>query len=319
MHAELLPYWYPIARSEDVRDHPICASLLENDLVLYRAGQQIVVAADRCPHRGMRLSLGQHREGTLTCPYHGLGFGLEGRCTHIPAHPHLTPSRQFQLSTYPSVERCGLVWTCLGDSPPPFPELSPDWDDPAFRQVAPDPVPIAASAGRQVEGFIDVAHFAHVHTATFADPANAAVPAYSVQIEEGRLRFDYYSTVSNYAVDSGMTADDFVWRRSFDVRLPYLAHLTVHFPNGRLNILNGASPVANDRTVLFSPVCFDLELGTDDAVKDFNARIFAEDRLMVENQQPRHLPLGSGEASFAADLASVYYRRLLREMGLATA
>lgn len=319
MHAELFPYWYPIARSEDVREGPISVSLLETDLVLYRAGQDIVVAADRCPHRGMRLSLGQHRGGALVCPYHGLAFGQEGRCTHIPAHPHLTPSQQFRLSTYPAVERYGLVWTCLGASPSPFPELSSDWDDPAFRKVTPDPVPIAASAGRQVEGFIDVAHFAHVHTTTFADPANTAVPAYSVQVDGDGLRFDYCSTVSNYAVGSGMTAEDFVWRRSFDVRPPYLAHLTVHFPNGRLNILNGASPVASDRSVLFSPVCFDFEIGTDEAVKDFNARIFAEDRLMVENQQPRHLPLEAAEASFAADLASVHYRRLLRQMGLATA
>lgn len=319
MHAELLPYWYPVARSEDVRERAVSASLLETDLVLYRAGQDIVVAADRCPHRGMRLSLGQHRDGALICPYHGLAFGQQGRCTHIPAHPHLAPSQQFRLSTYPAVERYGLVWTCLGTSPSPFPELSADWDDPAFRKVTPDPVPIAASAGRQVEGFIDVAHFAHVHTTTFADPANTAVPAYSVQVDDDGLRFDYCSTVSNYAVGSRMTAQDFVWRRSFDVRLPYLAHLTVHFPNGRLNILNGASPVANDRSVLFSPVCFDFEIGTDEAVKDFNARIFAEDRLMVENQQPRHLPLEIAEASFAADLASVYYRRLLRQLGLPTA
>ncbi|MBT2748728.1 MULTISPECIES: aromatic ring-hydroxylating dioxygenase subunit alpha [unclassified Lysobacter] len=319
MHAELLRYWYPIARSEDVRERPVAASLLETDLVLYRADHQIVVAVDRCPHRGMRLSLGQHRDGVLICPYHGLEFGQEGRCIHLPAHPRLAPSQQFKLATYPAVERYGLVWTCLGDSPAPFPELNSDWDDPAFRKVTPDPVPIAASAGRQVEGFIDVAHFAHVHTGTFADPANAAVPAYSVEVDEDGLRFDYCSTVSNYALGSGTTARDFVWRRSFEVRLPYLAHLTVHFPGGRLNILNGASPVASDRAVLFSPVCFDFEIGTDEAVKDFNARIFAEDRLMVENQQPRHLPLASGDASFAADLASVYYRRLLRQMGLSTA
>ena len=180
-------------------------------------------------------------------------------------------------------------------------------------------MPIAASAGRQVEGFIDVAHFAHVHSATFADPGNPTVPAYSVQVDEQGLRFDYCSTVSNYAVGSGLAADDFIWRRSFDVRLPYLAHLTVHFPDGRLNILNGASPAASDRTVLFSPVRFDLDLGDDEAVKAFNARIFAEDRRMVENQIPRYLPLDAEEASFAADLASVHYRRLLRRMGLSIA
>ena len=49
------------------------------------SGQQVVVWrgqdgaarawADRCPHRGMRLSFGYVRENTLTCIYHGWSFG----------------------------------------------------------------------------------------------------------------------------------------------------------------------------------------------------------------------------------------------------
>jgi len=319
MHTELLPYWYPVARIEDVRDQPVSALLLEQPLVLYRARDTVVVAADRCPHRGMRLSMGQCRDNTLICPYHGLRFGPEGHCTQVPAHPQLAPSPRFGLTRYPVEERYGLIWTCLGESPAPFPGLGPDWDDATFRRVVPDPVAISASAGRQVEGFIDVAHFAHVHGATFADPDNPAVAPYSVQVNEQGLRFDYCSSIANYPHDSGLTAKDFVWRRSFEVRPPYLAHLTVHFPEGRLHILNGACPAASERMVLFSPVCFDIDMGTDEAVKAFNARIFSEDRKMVENQHPRYVPLDSDEVSFGADLASVHYRRLLRQMGLSFA
>ncbi len=36
------------------------------------------------------------------------------------------------------------------------------------------------SAGRQMEGFLDVAHFAWVHTDTFGDRNNAFVPKYKV-------------------------------------------------------------------------------------------------------------------------------------------
>jgi vanillate O-demethylase monooxygenase subunit len=316
MHAELLPFWYPIARSEDLRDQPLGALLLEEQLVLYRTHDAVIVAADRCPHRGMRLSLGQCRDHALTCPYHGLVFGHDGNCTQVPAHPQLAPSSRFRLTRYAAVERHGLIWTCLGASPAAFPDLGPDWDDLKFRTVVPDPVPIRASAGRQVEGFIDVAHFAHVHGTTFADPDNPVVPPYTVQTDGMGLRFEYLSRIPNYPRGRGLVADHFTWRRTFEVHPPYLAHLTVDFPQGRLHVLNAACPVARDRTLLFSPVCFDVDLGTDEEVKAFNARIFREDKAIVENQRPNHLQLDCEEASFAADLASVHYRQLLRRLGL---
>ncbi|WP_408953746.1 Rieske 2Fe-2S domain-containing protein [Lysobacter sp. Hz 25] len=47
--------------------------------MLYRAGGTVVSAADHCPHRGMRPSLGQCRDGALICPCRGPKFGDEKR------------------------------------------------------------------------------------------------------------------------------------------------------------------------------------------------------------------------------------------------
>jgi len=95
--------------------------------------------------------------------------------------------------------------------------------------------------------------------------------------------------------------------------------LTIHFPNeGRLWILNLASPVSARRTRLFVPWArnFDIDTSVED-IYAFNAKVFAEDQGIVERQRPEELPLQSDdEPHFAADRTSVAYRRLLKKMGL---
>ncbi len=86
-------------------------------------------------------------------------------------------------------ERYGLIWTCLAcdpDNPPPLPTM-PHWDDAGFQQINCPAFEVKGFAGRQVEGFLDVAHFAWIHTDTFADPDNQQVPDYTPQRDAVRL------------------------------------------------------------------------------------------------------------------------------------
>ena len=51
-------------------------------------------------------------------------------------------------------------------------------------------------------------------------------------------------------------------------------------------------------------------------VYDFNQRVFAEDKAIVESQKPENLPLNlTLEAHITADRSSVAYRRALRDRG----
>ncbi|MCK9896253.1 aromatic ring-hydroxylating dioxygenase subunit alpha [Frankia sp. AgB32] len=319
----LARHWYPVALSREVRDQPVTARLLDERLVLYRAGAQVVVARDLCPHRGLPLSMGAGDGQTLACAYHGLRFGAGGDCVAIPAHPTARIPARMTLTAYPAVERYGLVWTCLrpdADQPAaPIPPM-PHWDDPAFQQVTCPGFDVAAFAGRQVEGFLDVAHFAFVHTASFADPDNAEVPDYTTTATEGGFTADYWSTVANYPHGSGLRAEPgFRWLRRFDAHLPFTATLIVHFPaDGRLSIMNAASPVSARQTRMFAPIA--KNFATDQPAQeiyDFNLRIFEEDRAIVEAQRPENLPLDPRiEVNIAADRSSVAYRRGLRAMGL---
>ncbi|STD19065.1 Vanillate O-demethylase oxygenase subunit [Enterobacter asburiae] len=71
----------------------------------------------------------------------------------------------------------------------------PHWDDDGFQQINCPAFEVNGFAGRQVEGFLDVAHFAWIHTDTFADPSNQLVPAYQPQETPFGFVADYWSTV----------------------------------------------------------------------------------------------------------------------------
>lgn len=89
------------------------------DYALWRGADGVLHAhLDRCPHRGMPLSLGVVREERLHCPYHGWAFDGSGACRAIPAQPDLVPPRSIALPTPAVQEREGLVWLDVGAVPP---------------------------------------------------------------------------------------------------------------------------------------------------------------------------------------------------------
>lgn len=313
--------WYPVAFSHEVSAQPYPTTLLDERLVLYRVSDgSLVVARDLCLHRGVPLSLGHVDGDEIVCKYHGLRYAPDGRCTCIPAHPGGAISPRLRLQTYPVQERYGLIWTRLdstGDAP--FPDFS-EWDDPAYLQVLPDSIALEASAGRQIEGFLDVSHFAFVHSSSFGEPDNPVVPTYPVEATPGGFIADYVSSVSNYAHGyKHLNPPGFLWRRKFQVWLPFNAKLTVYFPGeDRLCILNAASPISARRTRVFVPICrnFDREAPLQSTL-DFNHQVFGEDKAIVENQYPEDLPLDlHAEAHIPADRSSITYRRGLAAMGL---
>lgn len=316
-------HWFPVAIADKIGATPFGTMLLDQPLVVYRVQGEIVIARDVCPHRGVPLSLGKVDGEGVVCPYHGLRFGAHGRCNRIPASPDMKIPEKMHLTTYPVIEKFGLVWTCLDEGAAKqhgsiLPAM-PGWEDPDFQQIVCPSFDINGFAGRQLEGFIDVAHFAWVHTETFADPEQPEVPLYTTAETEYGFQADYRSFIGNYPIGSdkrGMPG--FEWLRHFEVHLPFTATLTVHFPDqGRLVIMNAASPMSARKTRLFAPIArnFDKHLPVED-VHAFNLRVFEEDRLMVESQKPECLPLDPMmEAHIPADRSSIAYRRGLRSMG----
>jgi len=329
-------YWYPIALAREVGESPLGVTLLDQPLVLYRVDGAIVIANDICPHRGVPLSLGQGDGRGITCAYHGFRFEAEGRCVDIPAHPQAKIPSRLHLRTYPAVERYGLIWTSLAadaayaaetagptnaDAEPAIP-THPHWDDAGFQQINCPWIDIAAFAGRQVEGFLDVAHFSFVHLKSFGNPNNPVVPDYTPVPTSDGFEVEYWSSVSNYGIGvEDPTEPGYQWLRHFRLHVPFTATLVVHFPNGgRLSIMNAASPVSARMTRMFAPIARNFD--TDQPVQgvyDFNRIVFEEDRAIVEVQRPENLPLNPKlEVHVPADRSSIAYRKALRGLGLGT-
>ena len=100
------------------------ARLLGEDIVIWKAGEEIRAWKDLCVHRGTRLSLGEVLEGDrLQCPYHGWTYDAEGQCVSIPAHPEQKPPTKARAFTYHATVAYDFVWVCLGEPANAIPEF----------------------------------------------------------------------------------------------------------------------------------------------------------------------------------------------------
>lgn len=153
--------WHPVARASEVSAaRPRRARLMDQPLVLFRSGDQIVVFRDRCPHRGVPLSYGKVEDGTLACPYHGWRFGPDGRCIEVPGSSVCANVSAVRLPTH---EAAGLIWTSLSATPRAFPVLPPSMTDDSLDRFWWKLEPSEAGLLDALENHLDPAHPHHLH------------------------------------------------------------------------------------------------------------------------------------------------------------
>jgi phenylpropionate dioxygenase-like ring-hydroxylating dioxygenase large terminal subunit len=182
-------HWYVAAWSEDVGRIPLGRILLNEYVVLFRKADGTPVALEnRCPHRNLPLSAGRLIGDEIECGYHGIVFGCDGVCTHVPgtaAAPHWAKVRR-----YPVTERNRWVFIWLGD--PALADLArvPDY----HRRLA-DPDWIAATgqalvkAGYRLvlDNLLDLSHLTYVHRSTTGNRAVAEAAKLSTEVDGDRV------------------------------------------------------------------------------------------------------------------------------------
>ena len=319
----LAGFWHPVAFVHDIGDQPRLQTLLDVDLVIYRMGDAITVAKDRCPHRGARLSAGVIENEQLVCPMHGLHYDIEGRCTLIPsiAEPRPAIPEAFCLQVYQSVQKYGLLWVCLKGEPinslPEWPAL-----DPGGREVIRLPTDEwAASAARHVENFNDIAHFPWVHRQSFGGDKKDAFPLYKVNTTVGGLSFEVTYMEGGNRFPDGVEKKNREVRYLYEMTYPFstLLHVCptesdfVHF------FADTVCPVSHNRSKIF-------QLYTDTSGKPDRKRFgvtrpsssMRKINRLVEGQTPVELPLDlRHDFSIPADRFSLEYRRgLVSRFGL---
>lgn len=165
-----MPYlrntWYAAAFEQEVSDQKLLArTLLGEHVVFYRDDQGRPIAlSDRCPHRFAPLSKGKLVDGAVQCPYHGLRYGPDGVCVH---NPHGPIPKAAVVSSYPLLERHGLVWIWMGDAALADPAVLADFS-PIADHVTRAPVQGYLRIGSNYElvtdNLLDLSHVAYLHT-----------------------------------------------------------------------------------------------------------------------------------------------------------
>jgi phenylpropionate dioxygenase-like ring-hydroxylating dioxygenase large terminal subunit len=296
--------WTPIITARELGAKPVAVRLAGEPVVLYRDGRGAVGALiDRCPHRGVKLSLGRVTGGgEIECPFHGWCFDRQGACTHVPLSPPAAPRGAVAV---PAREAGGLIWVFTGAEAPTEPDvpealLQPGW----ARWVHHEDW--ACHWTRAMENMIDMLHVPFVHRRTIGRRQRAAIRRDSVMrihLEETDAGFRTRSEL-----DGAMQQASVEWRK----------------PNGMvLWLMPGAPPETGFRQHVF---CVPIDAATTRMFvistrtflrynplgwlsDQFNRIILTEDRAIVESSQPPVVPPPAEESSAATDAPTLHFRR----------
>lgn len=309
--------WHAVARSEQVTtDRPVQVHLLGEAIVLWRSKQVILAFRDRCPHRGVALSMGRvDAEKTLVCPYHGMMFDEQGQCVRIPADPTITSfSKAAHVPTYHAQERYGLVWVCLGEPQQEIP-IFDEWDEAGFTYCHCGPYWVNASAPRIVENFTDISHFPFIHPGLLGDPQHPEVPNYRLTVgADGITAHDIHIHQQNPDGTGEAKSVSYFYQ----IRRPLVAYFRKGDTTTHFSIFLVVTPVEETRSVVWLGISrnYAPEVPNEE-LQAFQDTLMAQDILMVEAQRPQKLPLDlQAEFHFPADKLSIVYRQWLKVLDL---
>jgi phenylpropionate dioxygenase-like ring-hydroxylating dioxygenase large terminal subunit len=151
---------------------PVRVKLMNESLVAFKdTTGRISMLQEFCAHRRASLFLGRNEgeqspdgQPGLRCAYHGWKYDITGQCIDMPNEP---PTSRFKdhvkLTSYPAVDRGGIIWTYMGP-----PELMPGLPELEWAVVPDDQRYISrrlekVAFTQAVEGSIDSSHASFLH------------------------------------------------------------------------------------------------------------------------------------------------------------
>lgn len=310
--------WYVVLESDEVGAKPIGVTRLGEKMVFWRdQASQVNAAVDRCPHRGVALSVGKIKDGNLQCPFHGFEYDSSGKCVLIPANGRngVVPNA-VQLNRYPTYEAHGLIWIWWGDpalQEPTLPEFFDNLDETFIYGSARDPWD--AHYSRIIENQLDVAHLPFIHRNTIGRGDRTVVDGPVVEWRGDKM---FYTYVFN-RVDDGKPPrkpSELSAKNSTSIHLEFIfPNLWQNYISENVRIVAAFVPVDEEHSLLYlrfyqnfirmpilSKLIAQLSMPS-------NVYIAHEDRRVVITQQPKASGLKIGEILIQADLPIIEYRK----------
>ena len=352
--------WYVIAETREIgRTHRHLQRLGEN-LVLFRDPPDpghhdqpgnLHCLLDLCCHRAAALSAGRlvpagiarnwrkpppkSGEVRLQCPFHGLEYAGDGRCTCIPANAAITPVREnFRVRSYPVHEAHGWVWIWWGrphsdallepdiDLPPPESATPPWFDDiPAGLHTTTAADPWTAHYSRVIENQLDVVHVPFVHYNTIGRGDRTVVDGPGVRWENDRMLYTYVFNRLDDGTPPRKPSEVPVPPPGIDYKLEFLMpNLWQNRIAAKLRIVGAFVPVDAANTLLYLRTYqgFTGLPGLRQLVhlifRKYNRKVAFQDRRIVQTQEPKASALRGGENLLQGDLPILEYRKRRQEL-----
>jgi phenylpropionate dioxygenase-like ring-hydroxylating dioxygenase large terminal subunit len=321
--------WYTAATSAELREPPLARTICNEPMVIFRCQDGRVAAlTDRCPHRKAPLSSGEVVGNDIQCGYHGIRFGADGGCTHVPGNAPI--GRNFWARSFPVREIHGLIFVWLGEAALADPALIPDFSE----NVKPDwagvwgTIHVKGNYQLLLDNILDLTHVVFVHKTTLAGGGVTDTPL-EVEVDGDVVRAQRLmrnvDTAPIYKAAKGLHGKIDRWQ-FLEFRPPIYVRVTLgaraagsDTPFGAPThvVLNSFTPETERTTHYFWSTVRPWALDDDKVskiYKDMTDLAFAEDTRMVAQQQllidsdPSATPL----VSLAFDRAGVAARRIIR-------
>ncbi|MBM3607479.1 MAG: aromatic ring-hydroxylating dioxygenase subunit alpha [Alphaproteobacteria bacterium] len=164
-------FWYIAALRNEISAKPMRRILLGRPVVIWRDGSGKARALeDRCLHRQVPLSMGQTTDtGEIECPYHGIRYNGEGRCTFIPEQTRVPATAK--LPAYTIVEKGEWAWLWAGQPEKADPSLIPayPWFERSGWKSRTGYLHVKCNYKLIVDNLLNMAHLPYVHPRTIGN------------------------------------------------------------------------------------------------------------------------------------------------------
>jgi phenylpropionate dioxygenase-like ring-hydroxylating dioxygenase large terminal subunit len=313
--------WYVAAASRDVTDKPHAVSLLGEKLVLWRDAEGKVHAVEnRCPHRGVELSIGSVSGSNLRCIYHGIEVNRNGVVTDVPAYPACAYNGKKMVRDFPTFEHYQGIWVYMGDEqhpePPPLglpDELrSSEWSGVLHTDVWPGHYQYV------YDNIADPMHGSYLHGTT--EMQGQGSKADKVGVTDTGHGFEVFREGQQGVSFDWMEFIDGLGCKYMRVKIPFPRAAG---PGGPLQIIFFISPVDAGRTAVFiwrsrqvSGWLADLwHFLYKTRLGRFMNAVLAQDQVVLNAMPPWPAP----ETLYQHDVGLVRLRRHMEEAALAQA
>lgn len=306
--------WYVACTETDLaQGKPFAATVLDQDLVIWRAAGELVVFEDRCVHRAAALSLGRCEGDALRCMYHGLLFDRTGKVIDIPGQDVIPPTAKVRV--FPAVSHYDWVWVWMGDPAladrAKLPTLFAGVDIDDFG-VGAGALEFEADARLISDNLLDFSHLPYVHADSFQAPLEWAESAMTIKQIANGVRFERWIENHNghHFIDALAIGTNDTWM-GYDYLIPGVLVMWVGcFPTGTARAVNFGRP---DFSLAIAQVTANLQAitpvtakksryyvfsglhrsasggGSDPAIVARNLEVtlkaFNEDKVVIEAQQ----------------------------------